>query len=209
MSDLILTGWSGVDFAEMASLTLPVLRDYANKHGVPLGCVNLVGERTPSWMKVRALYQELEQFDRIAWIDADVVVVDGSLNILDFLGDGWQAIVEHHTECGEVPNCGVWVVTKAMRPVLESMWNNGRIGHPWWEQADLLTEMGYVVTDVPSASRGEPNELFRRTTLLDAAWNHHPGDSRQSHSPRFMHCTQYADRVGVARKLVEALRANR
>lgn len=207
MKDLVLTGWSGAFFAEIAARTLPLLRNYAGKHGLELGCVNLVGERVPSWMKVRALYQQLERFDRVAWIDADVVVMDDSHNVFDFLGDGWQGIVEHHTDCGEVPNCGVWIVTPAMRPVLESMWNNGRIDHPWWEQAALLTEMGYFVTDAPHATRCEPNDLFEHTTFLDPAWNHHPADARQSPHPRFVHCTQYADRLGTVRQLVEQRRA--
>jgi predicted dienelactone hydrolase len=51
-------------------------------------------------MKVKAIMQALQSHDRVAWIDADVVIVDGSASIFDERGSNWQAIVEHETECG-------------------------------------------------------------------------------------------------------------
>lgn len=209
MSDLILTGWAGVEFAEIAAHTLPVLRDYAVAHDISMACVNLVGNRPPSWMKVQALYEELDRFDRVAWIDADVVVVNGERNIFDDLGDGWQALVEHHTPSGYVPNCGVWVVTQAMRPVLAEIWNGKRhLDHPWWEQAAMLEQMGYEVLPGPFARLSTPTELWHKTTWLAPEWNHHPHDTKRVDAPRFLHVTQYADRLGVVRKHTGARRAD-
>lgn len=209
MSDLILTGWAGVEFARIAAHTLPVLSDYAAKHDISMACVNLVGNRPPSWMKVQALYEELDRFDRVAWIDADVVVVNGERNIFDDLGDGWQALVEHHTPSGYVPNCGVWVVTQAMRPVLAEIWNGKRhLDHPWWEQAAMLEQMGYEVLPGPFALLATPTDLWHRTTWLRPEWNHHPHDTRRVDAPRFLHVTQYADRLGAVRQHTGARRAD-
>lgn len=209
MSDLILTGWSGLEFAEIASHTLPVLNRYAVRHGMKLGCVNLTGNRPPSWQKVQALYQELERHDRVAWIDADVVVVDGERNIFDDLGNGWQGLVEHHTPSGFVPNCGVWVVTQAMRPVLAEIWNGKRhIDHPWWEQAAMLEQMGYQVLPGPFSRMREPTDLWHNTTWLHQSWNHHPHDERRVSPARFMHVTQYPDRLAAVRHFAEAARAS-
>ena len=205
MKTLVLTGWSGVLHGQMAAHTLPLLHAYAGRHGHAFGCANLSGERVPSWMKVMAMWQALQTHDRVAWIDADVVVVDPSHDVLAELGDGWQAIVEHDTECGTVPNCGVWAVTQAMLPVLADMWNSGEdIDHPWWEQAALLRRMGYEITAEPAAKLDTPTTLYRNTTFLAPTWNHHPRDARRVESPRFAHVTQYADRLATVRAYAAA-----
>lgn len=201
MSDLILTGWAGVEFAEIAAHTLPVLRDYATVHGVSFGCANLAGDRPASWMKVLALREQLERFDRIAWIDADVVVLDHSKNIFDELGDGWHGLVRHHTPSGVVPNCGVWIVTKWMTWALNEVWNaRWHINHPWWEQAAVLELMGYAVLPGPFSQLAAPTELYSHTTWLGPEWNHHPADTNRVASPRFLHVTQYPDRLATVRE---------
>lgn len=206
---MIVTGWAGTLFAEIAAHTLPVLGRYAAKHGLTVECVNLAGERPPSWMKVNALHDALGRHDRVVWIDADVVVLDHSRNILDELGVGWQGLVEHQTECGTVPNCGVWVADRRMRPVLEQIWNAGRnLHHPWWEQASVLEMMGYTVSDAPTAMLGEPTPLWHHTTWLGPEWNHHPFDARRVDTPRFVHVTQYQDRLDAVRRIVGACNAD-
>lgn len=209
MRDLILTGWAGVEFAKIAAHTLPVLHQYASRHGVDFGCANLTGNRAASWMKVAALQKGLEQFDRVAWIDADVVVLDSDHNIFDAIGDGWQALVEHHTESGTVPNCGVWVVTKHMLPVLDEIWNAERhLTHQWWEQASMLEQMGYEVLSGPAARLAAPTDLWNKTTWLGSQWNHHPRDARRVEQPIFLHVTQYEDRLAVVREHTGALRGS-
>jgi hypothetical protein len=200
---LILTGWCNTDFAQIAAHTLPVLERYAKRHGHDFACANLFGERPPSWMKVLLLHKALAKYGRVAWIDADVVVVHDDADIMAELPAGkWQAMVEHDTESGTVPNCGVWVMTADMVPVLADAWNSEEdIQHAWWEQAAILRRMGYRVTDKPHASLDTPTTLYERTTFLDATWNHHPRDARRVESPRFVHVTQYDDRVGKVREL--------
>lgn len=202
MSDLVLTGWTGVQFAQIAAHTVPLLARYAERHGAGFGCANLAGERTPSWMKVPALLQALRTHEQVAWIDADVVVSPDADCIFEAAGDCWQALVEHETDCGTVPNCGVWVVKPPMVPVLTDMWNSGDYrDHGWWEQAALLEQMGYEVMTGPHARLDAPTTLYANTTFLPPRWNHHPHDRRRVDAPTFVHVTQYADRIETVRRL--------
>lgn len=203
MSAVLLTGWCGTTFAKMASHTLPLMEDYAGRHGMQFCCANLLGERPPSWMKVPLLHKALQEYDRVVWIDADVVIVDPSENITHAVHpESWQGLVEHYTPSGSVPNCGVWVLTPAMRPVLSDAWNSGTfVNHGWWEQAAIINRMGYAVTDEPRAWMETPTELYSRTTSLGHEWNDHPHDAHRHTSPRFVHVTQYADRVAKVRQL--------
>ena len=49
MKDLIMTGWCGVEFAIMASRTVPIMHRYAKKHSMELAVENLAGPKPPSW----------------------------------------------------------------------------------------------------------------------------------------------------------------
>lgn len=203
MTTLLLTGWHGTTFAKMAAHTVPIVEAYAWRHGMQFCCVNLAGERPASWMKIPALYRALHEYDRVVWIDADVVIVDPSENIADFVpNEMWQGLVEHCTPSGAVPNCGVWVLTKHMLPTLVDAWNSATfVDHAWWEQAAILERIGYAVTDGPHACLETPTELYQRTAFIGNEWNDHPHDSQRHTSPRFVHVTQYADRVGKVREL--------
>jgi len=200
MNSAIITGWTGTLFAKMASYTLPLIEAYAARHGAFFTSVNLTGERPPSWHKVEILIQALQQVDQVAWIDSDVVIMRPELSIFNELGaDDWQGLVEHHTECGTVPNCGIWVVRKEMLPVLQEAWNSGKyIDHPWWEQAAIIEKMGYKVEHT-FATLEEPSPLYHKTKWLGAEWNHHPSDSRKVEEPRFRHITLYPDRLDAVR----------
>lgn len=208
MRRLILTGWCGLAHGAMASHTIYPMHRYAKIHDFDIDCLNLATEAAPaSWMKVAGLAVALEQYDEVAWLDCDVVVSKSAESIFDDMPEGvWQGMVVHHTECGEVPNCGVWVVRKPMRDVLVSMWDQDLPAyrdHPWWEQAAMLRRLGYRLEDGPKAVDEEVTELRRMSVALPQKWNHHPRDYRRVESPNFHHVTQYDDRVGEARRLCE------
>lgn len=198
----LVTGWSGVQFAEIAAHTLPLMHRYAQRHGHQLAAVNLIGTRPASWMKVEAMATVLQTHDVAVWMDADVVVLDGSRWIGDELRpEAWHALVEHETECGAVPNCGVWVLRREMLPVLDQVWSMRQyLSHPWWEQAAVLELMGYHVTDNPEAKRERPSDLYDRTQFLGHEWNDHPRDAARSEHARLVHVTQYADRLATVKR---------
>lgn len=211
MRPLLLTGWCGPEFAKIANSTLPLMERYAEKHGMDFQCVNLHSEDAPpSWVKVPRLLTALRRGQETClWIDADVVVFDSSKTILeDVQADSWQAVVEHVTECGQVPNCGVWVVRGPMLSVLEEVWlaRDKYLHHPWWEQAAMLERMGYrldLTHGWPSAARGEPTCLFDRTTFLPPKWNHHPSDRNAVKDAAFVHVTQYPDRAHACQEFAK------
>lgn len=207
MKSLLLTGWTGVEYARMAAHTLPLMERYARRHGMDFDCVNLgfVGVAPPSWMKLPHLGSALaDGYDKVLWVDADIVIVKSADNILDEVpDDAWQALVRHKTECGAVPNCGLWVVTQPMRQVFKTAWDeylDEYRNHSWWEQAAILRLMGYEVTPKPEANPGEPTPLAEHTHYLHSRWNHHPRDEDRVDEPAFLHATQYLDRLGVVRE---------
>jgi hypothetical protein len=207
-----MTGWRGTEFAKIASHTLPLMDAYAQRHGFEAYCVNLAdASMPPSWMKVPNIAAALAEHDRVLWLDADVVIKDSSENVFDSVDDdAWQSVVEHETECGLVPNCGVWVVTRQMLPWITFAWERMResfADHPWWEQGAVMTMMGYRITVTngwPHAVLEKPTELHDRTQFLPAKWNHHPADRRRADNPAFVHVTQYPDRLDAVRRLCAA-----
>jgi hypothetical protein len=197
---LILTGWTGDEWRPVADVTLPLMRAYADRHGCDFSWAELEGPRPPSWQKVIALLQTLPSRPAVVWIDADVVIEDGTTSILDNVpADADQALVEHLTGDGTVPNCGVWLVRPQMLDVLAAVWDcNRHVTHCWWEQAVMLERMGYVV-DGNTARLDSPTTLYRRTAWLGAEWNDHPRDQRRAEHVRFRHVTQYANRLEAVR----------
>ena len=212
MSDILLTGWRGTEFARIACHTLPLMDAYAQRHGLECHCVNLASPAAPaSWMKVPNIGMALRDHERVLWLDADVVIVDPTENIFDAVeADAWQAAVEHKTECGTVPNCGVWIITREMVPWLQFAWDKmltAFLDHPWWEQAAVMSMMGYKITLTdgwPHAVLEAATELHDRTQFLPARWNDHPADATRDPKPAFVHVTQYADRLGEIRRLCAA-----
>lgn len=200
MRPLILTGWTGDEWRAVAEITMPLMRAYAARHGLDFAWADLAGPRPPSWQKVIGLLQTLPSRPAVVWIDADVVIEDGTASIMDAVpDDADQALVEHHTECGTVPNCGVWVLRPAMLEPIRQAWDCGRhVGHPWWEQAVMLEQMGYAV-DGTHARLDAPTTLYERTAWLDSSWNDHPNDQRRAEHVRFRHVTQYPNRLESVR----------
>lgn len=209
MSRAVLTGWTGTLFAKMACYTVPLIESYAQRHGADFDCVNLAGERPPSWHKVEYLMQALHQYDQVVWIDSDVVVERPDKSIFDELPSyAWQAVVAHETGDGIIPNCGIWVLAKPMLPILLDAWNSETyIQHPWWEQAAMLERMGYQV-NYNTAHHLRMTPLYAHTAWLDPEWNHHPCDFRRVESPRFRHITMYKDRLAVARECAMIAQVN-
>jgi len=206
MKSLILTGWSGSTHAAMAKHTAPLMQAYANRHGHDFRSLALDGERPASWQKLPALFASLKTYDVVAWLDIDIVIAWPGADIVDELQPGkCQAVVEHLTECGRVPNCGVWVVTREMKPTLEQAWVAGSdvVHHPWWEQAAIMRLMGYAVEPGPHGKLDSPATLYEQTTFLRPEWNHHPGDINKPDKPYFVHVTQYDDRLSLIAKLAK------
>lgn len=187
----------------MSEITAPLMAKYAERHGHSCRVAEMTCGLPASWAKLPLMAMLLLEFDRVLWLDCDVVVVQPWRDIFaEMKPDTAQALVVHHTECGEVPNCGVWMVTGEMQELLVEMFgSHPDQDHPWWEQALVMRLMGYAVEPGPVGRLDTPTTLYERTTFLGPEWNHHPADRHKCDSPYFMHVTQYADRLGTIRDL--------
>jgi galactosyl transferase GMA12/MNN10 family len=110
--------------APLLEESLPAMGRYADQHGYDLiSRPPAMLLRPPSWHKITAVLTALDTYDEVLWIDADVLVLDDSLDLADEVDDGaWQAITRHHTREGEIPSVGVWLVREPMRTSLEKAW---------------------------------------------------------------------------------------
>lgn len=185
---------------ELLEIALPSFHQFADRHGYETIVADVECERPPSWHKVPAIRGCLMEYDEVLWVDADVVIVDSSED-LSVPADAWQAMVAHHTNCGEVPNLGVWLVRRPMLPILDRIWTMTQyLDHGWWEQAAMCDLLGYREWPLRRTLQSIPVDLYARTHFLDPVWNVHIQDTNKPGVGRFLHATQWPDRAGVMRE---------
>lgn len=184
---------------ELLEIAMPSFRVFADRHGYEIVQPELSSSRPVSWWKVPALASCLDAgYSEALWVDADVVIVDPSED-LDVPADAWQALVEHHTGDGDVPNCGVWFVRQPMREWLDKVWRSPE--GPWWEQSALHALMGYEdLRPARGVQRVRESVLYDRTHFLDNGWNTHVWDMPQPAHPRCQHATMWTDRTAKMRE---------
>lgn len=172
---IIVTGHEGKEHGEVAGVTLPLLRDYARRHDcgfVDYPLPASVG-RPSSWKKLIAVSAGLAVAEEVLWVDSDVVVVHPDENIFDTVpGHAWHAMVRHQTNEGDVPNAGVWLVRRPMLSILmHAAMMDQFTWHRWWEQAALLSFMGFTEGDDGRVRLEEAGRLYSATHWLDESWN--------------------------------------
>lgn len=184
---------------QLLEVSLPAMRRFAERHGyeVFVGDPLVDGTRPVSWYKIPMLLDLLLRYDEVLWLDADVVIVDGTADF-DIPADCLQAMVFHHTPDGEVPNCGVWLMRKGIEPMLKEAWKQtDLIWAAWWEQSAILRLMGYAESARPCKLE-QPTEWYRKTYRLGNEWNSHPWDEHPQ--PKIRHATMYKDRLETMRQ---------
>ena len=177
--------------------SLPTFKAFAKLHGYDVFVASEIGiRRHPVWYKIPMMQELLVDYDEVLWLDSDLVIVDGRED-LNVDKDAWQAMVFHHTGDGEVPNCGMWLVRKAILPYLDIAWNMTKyLDDRWREQSAIIEQMGYVDIVRPVYLK-EPTELYNHTFQLDNGWNVHKWDIPQPEHPRIQHATMYPNLLGV------------
>jgi hypothetical protein len=100
------------------------------------------GGRHANWSKILLLQRLLDQYDEILWLDADVVILDSSLDLADSVDkEAYQAFAEWHMKDGSTGlNNGVWFLRSGSRArgFLQAVWDSTEfIDHP------LLTDDGH------------------------------------------------------------------
>lgn len=215
---------------ELLDVVLPTYRTFAERHGYDL-CVTrndlveslqympMANQLPPAWRKIPLLLEALSRYEEVVWFDCDLVVVDPREDfppmVSDpttgvFTQDKLHALVRHFEDNSEVPNSGVWRLRRGMEPLLQKILElEVFTDHGWWEQAALLTLMGYTVP--PEGSEFpltkcrcvHPTYWTRACQFMRLKYNSHP-NYRAEH-PVIVHCSypSMPQRLEVMRSLVK------
>ena len=192
---------------EYLNIARPSFLAFAKRHGYqyiePASLSNLT--RPPAWYKIPLMIEALKSFDDVLFVGADTLIVDGRED-LNVPGEYWQAMADHYTPDGRVPNDDVWLVRKSMAPYLERIWGMTQYIHaPWWEQSALMNLMGYNESQRPCSPQVE-TELYQRSFVLGPEWNRHCRDKQPlpvDFHIRVQHATMYPDRAQIMRSWAE------
>ncbi len=179
---------------EYLNISRPSFIAYAERHGYDYQEIYIPSDRPASWCKIPAMLEALTLADEALWVDADVVIVDGSRDLAaEVNADAIQAVVLHTYHrgffLGHVPSAGVWLVRQAMRPTLTQIWTMTQyLNHPFWEMAAFIELMGCTFNGdrIFPVTLTEPTNLYRSTQFLDEDWNSIDTLNHQA-TPRFMH----------------------
>lgn len=171
----IVTGWEGDDYGEIAAVTVPLLRQYASRHGhgVTVCAFGGSARRSTHWKKLTAIAVALERHEEVLWIDADVVVTPTAPDIFaEVPPECRQALVVHHSYEGEIPNTGVWVVKRTMLGELVACAMADHLAeHRWRDQAAVMDAMWYEEGDDGVSRHVTATGLYRDTHRLGEKWN--------------------------------------
>lgn len=157
--------------AQTLAVAMPTFRDYAQRHGYDL--LTDVGDsrgRPLPWGKIPLLQDLLRRYDFVFWVDADAIIVDGSIDIECVVpADAYQgfALVE------QSPCTGVWALRAGERTqsFLAEVWAQADlIDHHWWEQAAVTRLLGWELGVYPSLKERD-TKWCPGAFLLDPEWD--------------------------------------
>jgi len=208
---------------ELLDVALPTYRAFADRHRYDLVIGKKMTELLPAWNKVLLLLDALKTYKEVVWFDCDLVVVDSAEDFPPmgadpttgtFTQEKLHSMVRHFEDKSEVPNSGVWRLRRhAVGLWAEDLLNRMMMlevftNHGWWEQAALLTLMGYCVP--PEGTPFEETKCrcvhqttwYRACQFMRLCWNSHP--MYRAEHPRIVHCSypRMAQRLEVMRVLV-------
>lgn len=209
---------------ELLDVAMPTYKEFAGRHGYDIIVGKKMCNLPPAWNKIPLLIDALQYYNEVVWFDCDMVVVDPSEDFQPmasdpvngiFTQDKLFAMVRHFEDNSEVPNSGVWRLRRSCGDLF-SMDLLQQIQllevfrhHGWWEQAALMTLMGYCVP--PEGSHFPDTKCrcvvqtkwYNACQFMRLCWNSHP--NYRAERPRIVHCSypSMALRLEVMRDLVK------
>lgn len=156
------------------------LEDFAARHGYDLHLQTEAEDpsRPLSWSKVPLLRRLLGEYDVAVWVDADAIFLDTSRDIADELEDDrFLYLCMHRYEGQDAANCGILMLRSCDEALalLDDVWAMTEfVDHPWWEQAAILTQLGFEIGGDHTAATAHivrPTARFAGTKLLHREWN--------------------------------------
>lgn len=205
----ILTSFGFGNQFELLKIAIPSFIKYAQSNGYDFFVPNedffsvKTKERHYSWWKIELLTRLFDSYDRILWLDADVVACYFDHDIFEeFDKDSHVGMVVHEVPIGFVPNCGVWALDKKCMSWLPDLWqyNNLPRSDGWWEQDAMLYKLGI---DSGSNNIKLPSSYPIPWTQLDYSWNPHVHDRRGiPNKIKFFHATMFKDRASIMSNII-------
>lgn len=165
----------------MLDIARPALERYAAAHRMDLHTPDIPDRfpRPASWFKVQLVDQLLwDGYETVVWVDADTLFVRFDRSIVDLSPRGHSLwMVKHRIEGRDylLPNCGVLVAHRDPRltAFLAEVWRQEQwVTHPWWEQAAILSLLGWNVEQPGGlASPGLSTDWSDLVGFLGVEWN--------------------------------------
>jgi hypothetical protein len=197
---------------QLLEVAIPTFYKYAQKHNYDVFIPNesffatTTKTRHYSWWKIELISKLFESYDKILWIDADVVVCRFDQDIMNELSvDSHVGMVVHKTNIGYVPNCGVWVLDKKCMEWFPDLWqyNNLPRSEGFWEQDAMLYKLGI---DTSTNNITMPTSFPIPWSQLDYLWNPHIYDYRGIPKDiKFFHATMFRDRLSVMKNVIKQI----
>lgn len=193
---------------ELLDVSLPRFHTFAQLHGYDLIAGQKLTNLPPAWNKVPLLLDALTRYDQVVWLDCDLAIVDPSEDFPAIISS--HSLVRHFEDNSEVPNSGVWITTQQVIPLLKKMLDLPVFtNHGWWEQAALMTLMGYSVPPEGSNFSKTRCRCVTATHWHDCCqfmrvkWNSHP--NYRADNPKIVHCSypNMLQRIEVMRALLD------
>lgn len=208
----ILTSFAFGEQSNLLSVSIPTLYKYAQNHTYDLFIPsksffsNETKKRHYSWWKIELISKLFDNYDRVLWIDADVVICNFDNDIMNELEEySHVGMVVHKTNIGYVPNCGVWILDKKCMSWFPELWNYDNLPRSdgFWEQDAMLYKLG-IDTGVDDIKL--PSTFPIPWTQLNYVWNPHVHDYRGiPYNAKFFHATMFKDRLAIMKNIVSKL----
>ena len=197
---------------ELLEVALPGYKQFAVNHGYEVVVGQKLTDFPPAWNKIPLLLYVLQRCEEVVWFDCDLVVVDPSEDFPPLPKEPtyYHSLVRHFEEDSEVPNSGVWRVTREIVSLLQKMQELEVFkNHGWWEQAALMTLMGYTVPPEGThyldtkCKNVVQTRWYMSCHFMRLCWNSHP--MYRAENPRIIHCSypKMGQRLEVMRALVK------
>lgn len=146
--------------------------------------------RSAHWIKLPLVRDLLQDYDVVAWLDADAMIVDFGHDLGDELEPGKDFYLvqqEGGVPLERVLNSGVLMLRAGgwTERLLDEIWSQADAHPRWFDNAAVMRVLGYDVDEFPLRG-GKYVPWLEHVKLIDLAWNSVPHWSRSPH-PRINH----------------------
>lgn len=174
MSDRVIASLGAGPQESLLRIARRTIEPYASRYGYDLSLhTEVVDDGRPApWSKIRILRELVDRYELVVWLDADLVIVDGRVDLASELEDDcFLYLVEHQHSDWRMPNTGVMMLRGGQQAAdfLDETWSlDGYAEHRWWENAAVCELLGYEL-DPPRPVRQTP--LLEKTKFISPRWN--------------------------------------